>query len=65
MKARNVRGAMFAVSSAVSAAGAVRQVRRATQERDKVLLANALANALLVVTGIVLALRAFRNKGAS
>ena len=65
MKTRNVRGAMFAVTSAFSAAGAVRQVRKASQERDKLLLVNALANALVVVTGIVLAVRAFRNKGAS
>jgi hypothetical protein len=40
-------------------------VTKARQERDKLLLINALANALVVVTGVALAIRAFRNKGAS
>ena len=65
MKARNVRGVMFAAGSAFSAAGAFRQVKRARDERDGLLLVNALANALVVVTSIVLAYRAFKNKGAS
>jgi hypothetical protein len=65
MKARNIRGAMFAVSSTFSAAGALRQVSKARQTRDALLLVNALANAAVVVTGIALAIRAFRNKGAS
>ena len=65
MKARNIRGTLFAANSAFSAAGAFRQVKRARDERDGLLLVNALANALVVVTSIVLAYRAFKNKGAS
>ena len=65
MKIRTVRGVGFALSSAFSALGAARQVTRARQERDKLLLANAVANALVVITGIALAVRAFRNKGAT
>ena len=65
MKIRTVRGVGFEVSSAFSALGAARQVSRARQERDRLLLANAFANALVVVTALALAIRAFRNKGAT
>jgi hypothetical protein len=65
MNVRKARGAMFVASSAFSAVGAARQVTKARQERDGLLLVNALANVLVVITGIALAYRAFKNKGAS
>ena len=56
-----IRGVGLVVGSAVGAAGVVKQLQKARHEADRLLLLNALANALVVVTGMALAVRTLRR----
>ena len=57
-----LRGLGMAVGSAAGAVAVARQVSKARKERDRLLLANAAANAAVVVTGLALAFRMMRRE---
>jgi hypothetical protein len=59
------RGIGMALGSVAGAAGVVKQVQKAQQNGDRLLLLNALASALVVLTGLALAVRALRNRADS
>lgn len=56
-----VRGVGMAVGSVAGAAGVAKQVKSARRSGDRLMLANALASGLVVITGLLLAIRAIRN----
>jgi len=58
-----VRGIGMAVGSVVCAAGVAKQLQTARRSGDRLLLLNAVASALVVITGLALAVRAMRDKG--
>jgi len=57
-----IRGIGVTVGSVAGAAGVVRQLQKAHRSGDRLLLLNALAGALALVTGLALAVRAMRSK---
>jgi hypothetical protein len=57
-----VRGIGMAVGSVAGAAGVAKQLQKAQREDDLLLLMNAVASALVVVTGLALAVRAILGK---
>jgi hypothetical protein len=57
-----VRGIGMAVGSVAGAAGVAKQLQKAQREGDLLLLLNAVASALVVVTGLALAVRAILGK---
>ncbi|WP_253670815.1 hypothetical protein [Streptoalloteichus tenebrarius] len=61
---RKLRGALMVAGSAAGAVGVVRQLRAAREKSDRLMLVNALGNAIVVITGAALALRGLR-KGRS
>ncbi|MBV9846449.1 MAG: hypothetical protein JOZ47_15460 [Kutzneria sp.] len=58
---KKIRGLFMLVSALFGAVSAVSDVRTARAERDKLAMANAVANILVVITGGALALREFRK----
>lgn len=58
-----VRGIGMLVGSAAGAAGVVKQLQTARRNGDRLILANALASAFVVLTGLALAVRSLRDKG--
>lgn len=60
-KNSKLRGLGLAAGSAAGAVAVARQVSTARKERDRLLLANAVANAAVVVTGLALAFRMMRR----
>jgi hypothetical protein len=56
------RGISLAVGSAAGAVAVARQLSTARKERDRLLLANAVANAAVVLTGLALAFRMLRKE---
>ena len=57
-----VRGVGMAIGSVAGAAGVAKQVQKARREGDRLLLLNAVASALVVTTGLALAIRAILGK---
>jgi hypothetical protein len=60
-KSSRLRGLGMAAGSVAGAVAVARQVSTARKERDRLLLANAVANAAVVLTGLALAFRALRR----
>lgn len=58
---RKFKGAFGVASSVAGAAGAVASLRRARTDRDRLLLANAIASIVAALTGVLLAIRAARK----
>jgi hypothetical protein len=56
-----VRGVGMAVGSVAGAAGVAKQLKSAQRSGDRLMLANAVASALVVITSLLLAVRAIRN----
>ena len=63
-KVKKVKGAFGLVSSVTAATGAVTSIKRARADRDKLLLANAVASIAVAITGVLLAVRSLRKGGA-
>jgi hypothetical protein len=61
--AKKMKGAFGVVTSVTAATGAVASLKRARTDRDRLLLANAVASILAALTGVLLAVRAFRKGG--
>ena len=57
-----VRGIGMLVGAVAGAAGVAKQVQKAQRDGDRLLLLNAVASALVVVTGLALAARALRGR---
>lgn len=55
------RGIGIVIGSLAGAAGVVKQLQSARRDRDRLLLANAVAGALAVLTGLALAVRTMRG----
>jgi hypothetical protein len=62
--ARKVKGAFGIVGSVTAATSAVTSLKNARQDKDKLLLANAIASIGVAVTGAMIAVRAFKKGGA-
>ncbi|HEV8557803.1 MAG TPA: hypothetical protein VGR06_15580 [Actinophytocola sp.] len=62
-KAKRVKGAFGVVSSVTAATGAVTSLKRARTDRDRLLLANAIASIAVAITGALLAIRSLRKGG--
>jgi hypothetical protein len=56
-----VRGIGMVIGSVLGAAGVVKQVQAARRDDDRLMLANAAANALVVLTGLAMAVRTLRG----
>ena len=63
MKKRKLRGVFSIVGSATAATSAVTSLKRARADRDRLLLANAVASIAVAVTGALLAIRRLRKEG--
>jgi hypothetical protein len=59
-----MKGAFGVVGSVTAATGAVTNLKRARTEKDRLLLANAVAGIVLAITGALLAIRSLRKGGA-
>ena len=57
-----VRGISLAIGSVAGAAGVAKQIQKARRDSDLLLLLNAVGSALVVITGLALAVRAIRGK---
>jgi hypothetical protein len=62
-KVKRVKGAFGVVSSVTAATGAVTSFKKARTDRDRLLLANAVASIAVAITGALLAIRSFRKGG--
>lgn len=58
---RTIRGIGVAIGSVAGAIGVVKQTKKARARSDGLLLVNAVANGIAVVTGLALAVRAMRK----
>ena len=61
---KKMKGAFGVVSSVTAATGAVTSLKQARTDRDKLLLANAIASIAVAVTGALLAIRSLRKGGS-
>ena len=62
--AKKMKGAFGVVSSVMAATSAVTSLKRARTDRDKLLLANAIASIAVAITGALLAIRSLRKGGS-
>jgi hypothetical protein len=60
---RKMKGAFGVVSSVTAATSAVASLKRARTDRDRLLLANAIASIFVAITGALLAIRSLRKGG--
>ncbi|HEV2782152.1 MAG TPA: hypothetical protein VGX25_22395 [Actinophytocola sp.] len=60
---RKMKGAFGVVGSVTGAVSAVTSLKRARADRDKLLLANAIASIAVAVTGALLAVRSLKKGG--
>jgi hypothetical protein len=60
---RKMKGAFGVVSSVTAATSAVTSLKRARTDRDRLLLANAIASVAVAITGALLAVRSLRKGG--
>jgi hypothetical protein len=63
VKKRKLRGVFSIVGSVTAATSAATSLRRARAEKDRLLLANAVASIAAAVTGALLAVRRLRKEG--
>jgi hypothetical protein len=63
-KIKRVKGAFGVVSSVTAATGAVTSFRKARTDKDRLLLANAIASIAVAITGALLAIRSLRKGGS-
>jgi hypothetical protein len=61
---KKIKGAFGVVGSVTAATGAVTSLKQARTDRDKLLLANAIASIAVAVTGALLAIRSLRKGGS-
>jgi hypothetical protein len=62
-KVKRVKGAFGVVTSVTAATGAVTSLKKARTDRDRLLLANAVASIAVAITGALLAIRSLRKGG--
>ncbi|MDQ3402576.1 MAG: hypothetical protein M3548_04170 [Actinomycetota bacterium] len=60
-KANRMKGAFGVVSSVTSTTSAVTSLRKARQDKDKLLYANAFSSMLVAITSVLIAVRALRR----
>lgn len=60
---KKMKGAFGVVSSVTAATGAVTSLKRARADKDRLLLANAIASILVAITGALIAVRALKKGG--
>ncbi|MBC6448889.1 hypothetical protein [Actinokineospora xionganensis] len=60
---KNLKGAFGVVGSVTAATTAVTSLRKAREDNDKLLLANALGGIFVALTSVLIAVRAFRKGG--
>ena len=58
---KKMQGAFGVVSSVTAATGAVTSLKQARTDRDRLLLANAIASIAVAITGALLAIRSLRK----
>jgi hypothetical protein len=61
--AKKMKGAFGVVGSITAATGAVTALKRARTDKDRLLLANAIASIAVAVTGVLIAVRSFKKDG--
>jgi hypothetical protein len=59
--AKKMKGAFGFVGSVTAATSAVASLKRARTDKDKLLLANAIASILVAITGALLAVRSLKK----
>jgi hypothetical protein len=60
---KRMKGAFGVVTSVTAATSAVGSIKRAREDHDRLLLANAIASIAVAITGILLAVRSFKKGG--
>lgn len=61
--AKKLKGAFGIIGSVTAATSAVTSLRNAREDKDRLLLANAIASIAVAITGALLAVRAIRKGG--
>jgi hypothetical protein len=61
--AKKVKGAFGIVGSVTAATSAVTSLKNAREDKDKLLLANAIASIAVAITGALIAVRALKKGG--
>ncbi|MFC5286192.1 hypothetical protein ACFPM7_03955 [Actinokineospora guangxiensis] len=61
MAQKKIKGTFGIVSAVASATSAVSTLKTARSDKDKLALANAIGSIIVAVTGVLIAVRAFRD----